>query len=248
MKILLAGESWMVHMTHVKGFDSFTSSRYEEGAASLIQALSTVATVTFLPNHVAHRDFPSTIEELQEFNLVILSDIGSNTLLLPDNVFYTGISSPNRLDVLDGYVRGGGALLMIGGYMSFTGIDGKARYGQTALARTLPVVMSDVDDRMERPQGVVPISVDEEHPALAGLSKQWPALLGYNATALKPGVKPVVTIDEHPLVAVWDYGAGRSGIFSSDCAPHWGSPSFMAWDGYDAFWANFARYLTRSTL
>ena len=30
-KILIAGESWMSHTVHVKGFDSFTTSVYEEG-------------------------------------------------------------------------------------------------------------------------------------------------------------------------------------------------------------------------
>ena len=32
MKILLIGESWSIHMIHSKGFDSFTSTKYEEGA------------------------------------------------------------------------------------------------------------------------------------------------------------------------------------------------------------------------
>ena len=31
-KILLAGESWTSHTIHIKGFDSFFTSFYEEGA------------------------------------------------------------------------------------------------------------------------------------------------------------------------------------------------------------------------
>lgn len=32
LKILFIGESWHIHMIHSKGYDSFTSSKYEEGA------------------------------------------------------------------------------------------------------------------------------------------------------------------------------------------------------------------------
>ena len=36
MKILFIGESWHIHMIHSKGYDSFTSSKYEEGADYLL--------------------------------------------------------------------------------------------------------------------------------------------------------------------------------------------------------------------
>lgn len=39
MKILFIGESWHIHMIHSKGFDSFTSSKYEEGADYLLSCL-----------------------------------------------------------------------------------------------------------------------------------------------------------------------------------------------------------------
>ncbi|HXM26554.1 MAG TPA: glutamine amidotransferase [Chthoniobacterales bacterium] len=35
--------------------------------------------------------------------------------------------TPNRLDVIEQYIREGGALIMIGGYMSFQGIEAKAQ-------------------------------------------------------------------------------------------------------------------------
>ena len=35
--------------------------------------------VTFLPNHLANEEFPFTMEELKQYDLVILSDIGANT-------------------------------------------------------------------------------------------------------------------------------------------------------------------------
>ncbi len=41
---------------------------------------------------------------------------------------------------------------MIGGYLSFSGIDGKARFQRTAVADVLPVRMHDGDDRVEVPK------------------------------------------------------------------------------------------------
>ena len=83
-KVLLAGESWMSYTTHVKGFDSFYTSVYETGEKWLKAALEEGGyEVTFMPNHLAGEEFPFTMEELKEYDAVILSDIGANTLLLP---------------------------------------------------------------------------------------------------------------------------------------------------------------------
>ena len=67
MKVLLAGESWMTHSVHVKGFDSFTTSTYQEGAGPLIAALREAGhEVTYLPNHLVPNTFPNTPEALKE--------------------------------------------------------------------------------------------------------------------------------------------------------------------------------------
>ena len=80
-KILLAGESWMSFTTHVKGFDSFTTSVYETGEKWLKEALEKGGyEVQFLPNHLAMDGFPFTMEELSQYAAVVLSDIGANTL------------------------------------------------------------------------------------------------------------------------------------------------------------------------
>ncbi len=44
---------------------------------------------------------------------------------------------------------------MIGGYLSFMGIEAKANYKNTVLADVLPVTMLDGDDRVEKPEGVI---------------------------------------------------------------------------------------------
>lgn len=88
MKILMAGESWSLTETHTKGFDSVPLCRYEEAGTPLIDALKKNGfDVTYMPNHIAQLHFPDTVEQLQEYDAVILSDCGSNTLLLHPQTF-----------------------------------------------------------------------------------------------------------------------------------------------------------------
>ena len=133
---------------------------------------------------------------------------------------------------------------MIGGYMSFTGIDGTARYGQTEIADVLPVEMLDIDDRVEAPQGLVPELI-EEHEAVSGLEGEWPYLLGYNKTITKSDAKTLVKIGEDPLIAIGKYGKGKSAVFTSDCSPHWGSPAFVEWEKYDLLWKDLLDWMTK---
>jgi uncharacterized membrane protein len=245
-KILIAGESWMSHTIHVKGFDSFTTSVYEEGVEYIKSALEEGGyEVDFLPNHLAADKFPTTLEELNQYEAVILSDIGSNTLLLPKSVFTQGKKLPNRLELVKEYVEKGGSFLMIGGYMSFTGIDAKTRYGETAVKDILPIRMLDTDDRVEAPQGFHP-QVVKEHEILDGIAKEWPHFLGYNKTiALEDRGEHLVTIDGDPFISVMEYGKGRTAIFTSDCAPHWGPVEFLNWEYYNKLWINILNWMTR---
>lgn len=242
-KILIAGESWFVYETHVKGFDAFYTSKYEEGVGFLRDALEKSGyTVTYMPNHLVPDHFPFTLEELQEYDCIILSDIGSNTFLLPMAVFSEGQRKPNRLALIRDYVKTGGAFLMMGGYMAFSGIDAKSRYGMTPIADILPVKCLDIDDRMEHPEGVIP-KVEKEHEAIKDLPKDWPHFLGYNKTLPIPEGEILMTIEGDPFIAVREYGKGKTAVFTSDCAPHWGSPEFVAWEFYAKIWDSLLTYL-----
>lgn len=243
-RVLLAGESWSSYGIHVKGASAYTTAGYEEGAGPLIAALEAHGCiVTYLPNHRAVEEFPYTLAELQDsYDVVILSDIPADSLLLPRAVFVGGERRPNRLTALADFVRAGGGLLMIGGYMSFAGFDGKARYGGTPLAAVLPVEIARHDDREETPEGVVP-SVAGPHAVLDGLPAEWPYFLGYNLVVSKPDAEVLLSVGSAPLLAVTLTGAGRAAAFTSDCAPHWGSPSFMEWDSYGRFWGQLVTWL-----
>ena len=242
-RILLAGESWSTTSIHTKGFDSFFTSSYEEGASHFIAALERGGhDVTFLPNHVASDRFPSTLDELAAFDVVVLSDIGANTLLLPASVFTRGTRMPDRLALVAEWVRGGGALLMVGGYLSFQGIEAKANYRATALAPILPVLLEVGDDREETPQGVQP-RVIARHHAVDGVDDLLPHILGYQRLQPRPGSETLIAVDGRPLLVVGGAGEGRVAAFATDMGPHWLPNEFLEWDGFDRLWQSMIGWL-----
>jgi uncharacterized membrane protein len=162
------------------------------------------------------------------------TDIPADSLLLPHAVFVQGHKRPNRLRSLASFVEQGGGLLMVGGYMSFSGFEGRARYALTPLVATLPVEISSYDDRIEEPEGITPVVV-HDHPVLKGVPRAWPYFLGYNRFKAKAGTQLILSVGEDPFLVVGQHGAGRVAAFASDCSPHWGSPEFLAWPYYSAF-------------
>lgn len=240
-RILIAGESWTVHSIHQKGFDSFTTTEYAEGVRWLRGALEGGGwEVTYQPAHVAARDFPFTAAELGAYEVVLLSDIGANTLLLHPDTFSRSKVLPNRLAAIRDYVAAGGGFIMVGGYLTFQGIDAKGQYAGSPAEEALPVTLMRSDDRVEAPQGTEPRVVSATHPIVAGLPGQWPALLGYNRLTAKPGADVIAQVGDDPLLIAGHHGKGRSVAFASDCGPHWAPPPFVDWDGYGRLWTQMA--------
>ncbi len=242
-RLLLAGETWLSLGIHQKGFSSYSTGTYDEGHTEWVAALNERGwTVDHVPNHRATNDFPWTAEELTPYDVVVLSDISADTLQLHPDTLVHGQRRPNRLAEIARYVNGGGGFLMVGGYMSFSGFEGKARFHGTDIERILPVRMLGFDDRLEAPQGVTPTPRSQPHPALATSDTKWPHFLGYNRLVPEDG-EVLVSFDEDPLLIVSEEGDGRTAAFASDCSPHWGSPEFMAWDGYGPFWHTLLTWL-----
>ena len=69
-----------------------------------------------------------------------------------------------------------------------------------------------------------------------------PALKGYVKFKTKPEADEVLEIDKDPLYVRWQYGLGRSGVFTSDAKSRWAS-DWIAWKGFDRFWMNVLRDL-----
>jgi len=244
-RILIAGESWMTTSTHVKGVDEFSVHSYVEGVGPLRDALRARGhEVVHLPAHLVPTDFPADAAALQAYDLVVLSDIGANSIQLAPGVFERFQPGQDRLAALRDWVGDGGALLMIGGYLSFSGFQARAAFRQTVLAEVLPVTMLPEDDRVEQPAGIVPTVDDAAHPALGGAGTDWPLLLGYNRVVAKDGAEVPVRVGDDPLVALAPFGRGRAGAFTSDCSPHWAPPAFCEeWPGYADLFDGLVRWL-----
>jgi uncharacterized membrane protein len=152
-KVLLVGESWVSAATHYKGFDQFGSVTFHLGAEPLVKALKgSEFDLTYMPAHEAVEKFPFDMAGLDGYRAIILSDIGSNSLLLPPAVWLQSRTVPNRLKLIKAWVEKGGGLLMVGGYFSFQGIDGRARWRRTPVEDVLPVTCLPYDDRVWRAQ------------------------------------------------------------------------------------------------
>lgn len=245
-KILIAGETWFQTTTHTKGFDSFITTSFGEGYSYLQAALERSGyEVDVIENHVAPTDFPETAEALRQYSTVILSDIGANTLLLHPRTWHRAEPTPNRLDAIADYVKGGGGLIMVGGYLTFTGIEAKGCWKDTAVEACLPVRLMATDDRREHPEGVAGEIVQRDHAVVQGVDGALPKLLGYNRVTLAEGAELIATIKGDPLLAVTEAGAGRTAAFMSDCSPHWCPTAFIDWPGYRTLWSNLCAWTGR---
>lgn len=244
IRVLLAGESWISNSTHFKGWDFFSSTSFETGIHYLQKALVAAGIeFTHLPNHLADTHFPNTADGLAAYEVILLSDIGSNTLLLHPDTWLRGKSTPNRLRLLKEWVNQGGGLAMCGGYYSFAGIYGAARYHRTPIEEVLPVSISPYDDRVETPEGTETEVVAPDHPILKGIASPWPALLGFNEITLKPGAQLLAKVGDYPLLAVQTVGQGRTLAWASDIGPHWCPEPFATWEGYARLWVQAVEWL-----
>lgn len=102
---------------------------------------------------------------------------------------------------------------------------------------------------------------DPFRPALSGVPTETmrgiasvPPITGYVVTAEREGLAQVTlkaaqqnpdgTTIEDPIAAQWQYGLGRSMVFTSDASTRWAS-SWVAWGGYQQFWAQQVRWAMR---
>lgn len=187
------------------------------------------------------RGLPPTLEQLEEFDVVILGDVPAEAL------------SPESLSILRAFVEGGGGLLTLGGY----GAYGAGGYAGTPLAEALPVSMDSGDGQRETEIRVELTPAGRAHPALAGLLPWFagatrPTLRGVTEVrGPRPGAEVLVTGEPADggrtaiVLAVQRYGEGRSAAFTGDTSWVWyRSPELGGPDGlYRRFWGQLVRWL-----
>ena len=74
-----------------------------------------------------------------------------------------------------------------------------------------------------------------------------PALKGYVRFEAKPSAETILRFDKRePLLVRWQYGLGRSAVFTSDAKTRWAA-DWVTWKNYDKFWSNLTRDLLPHT-
>jgi len=251
INVLYVGDSETVISRYAVGADVFEQSYFNDNGRYLRNALAGHAGITvrhIIPANVPS-EFPTTDEELAAYDVVIFSDVGYNSM-----IFYPGLTppyqyplGPDRCQLVADFVARGGGFVMVGGYLSFAGLNGIARYHGTVIEEALPVTIAPHDDRVEVVAGFRFEIVDPEHPIVAGLDWDNAAftLCGYNRVTLKPDAHLIVRRGADPVIGAGTYGRGRTAIFASDFAPHWAG-DFVRWPGYPTLWSQMLTWLAGS--
>ena len=247
MDILYIGDYKLQANQFYVGADSFRQFHGKvKDYEPLLEALETMPDVEpkFLDGPDTMTDFPRSVEKLQEYDALIISDLSRGTL--EPHFFDDAIPGPNMLRIIKRYVESGGALVYAGGWMTFQGYHGVGNWEGTPVEDVLPVNIRPVfDDRVERPEGSKPELLDTDHPLTANLDDDGlPTVYGYNEVDdFASGADPLATVDGYPLLAAGEFGEGRSVAYTSDPGIKWGY-GMVEWDEYQTFWHNALEWAT----
>lgn len=205
-----------------------------------------------------YRGFPTTREELFEFDVVICSDISQ------------GAFTREQLDwTAELVAERGGGFVMIGGHTSF----GSGNWDQTAWDKLIPVDMTGgtagagyfneafgvtvPDDALDHPIWRLLEDAEQNRAAIGRM----PQLLGTNLiTRLKPAAtllgqtnRPLPSVGVMPVFACESYGRGRTFAMASDSTAYWGTYFESQWGEGDnryfrKFWRNVIRWLSENSI
>ena len=247
-KVLFVGETWTVTKFHTKGFDVIPLQGYEDFSVYLTNSLAPFKdiSITHIPNHLVLSTYPETMEQISQYDVVIISDCGRNTLTMYPDMFKVPMG-PNKVKLTADYVKNGGSIIMIGGWLTFQGIQGKANYHGSEIEEVLPVDIKETDDRVECTEGAKPNILQGNHKILKDISPDWPQFLGYQKVFPKAEAEVLATIGDKgdAFIIVWKTGRGKAMAFTSDIAPHWGQ-DFIGWKDYGNFWYSAVSWLSES--
>ena len=85
IKVLFAGEAIYMLTTIYKGWDSFNMGKYFKHGTYFLNALKkNDIDVDYIPTNKVAEEFPWSIDELNRYDVVVVSDVGSNTFLISE--------------------------------------------------------------------------------------------------------------------------------------------------------------------
>ncbi len=211
----------------------------------LADALAPKAQLTCLANWQLYRLRPGEFEKLMRKSAaMIVSDVEAKCFHLYPSFFDRSLRTgqvetyPDRLKAMRAWIKGGGGLMMLGGWLSFSGSKGGGGWRRTPMAEALPVECLEGEDLVDSSEGFTAQVLDDDHPVTRGMDwSTFPPIFGYNELRPRDDARVLVRLREtgHPLVVAGDHGKGRVLIYASDPAPHWGI-NFELWEHYDRFW------------
>ena len=181
---------------------------------------------------------------LDSYDVLIFSDVEAKIFQLAPSFFDRQkfgagvLTFPDRVRLTVEAIQGGKGVMFLGGWLSFTGEMGKGGWNRTRLREVLPVRCLDHEDLVESTEGFTATVLDSEKEAFSGIDFDgFPPILGYNQTIPREDCPVLLAVKEtgDPLVAVGQFGRGRTLAYTSDPAPHWGC-NFVFWDQYADFW------------
>ena len=113
----------------------------------------------------------------------------------------------------------------------------------------LPKIMADEVRQTQQytvQEPFQPIINNGDYPVLAGIDRV-PKLFGYIATSEKEFAQTYIrSHEDHPILAGWNYGLGRSVAFTSDVKPGWGM-DWIEWENFGKFWGQVVNWVLPST-
>jgi len=121
---------------------------------------------------------------------------------------------------------------------------GKGRYKDVIDVSQLPkILLKEVRQTQELMiEGDFQPRLVGAHEILKGITNV-PTLKGYIATSEKQQAEsPIVSPEEHPILAVWRYGLGRSMAFTSDAKPRW-AVDWIKWNKFGKFWTQAVNWI-----
>ena len=121
---------------------------------------------------------------------------------------------------------------------------GKGRFYRADNPNTIPQILLKETQQVARraiiEESFTPAIVGA-HPVLTGLDAM-PVLTGYVATTPKPEAQMVLISDQDdPVLAVWQYGLGRVAAWTSDALGQW-TANWLRWSNAARWWANLVTW------
>ena len=108
----------------------------------------------------------------------------------------------------------------------------------------LPKIMADEVRQTQKytvQEPFQPIISDGNSAMLAGINRL-PQLYGYIATSEKELAQTYIhSHEDHPILAGWNYGLGRSIAFTSDVKSGWGA-DWIEWENFGRFWGQVVNW------